>query len=89
MRASRFTEDQILGILREAETGRHTVGELCHLHGISEGTFYRWKNRHTKPEGAEARKMRDLQHENERLKRCLANQMLENEAIKELLAKKW
>jgi putative transposase len=88
MRRSRFTDEEVLQILREAGT-EHTVGRTCQIHGISEATYYRWKNHYTKPEGAEERRFKELERENLRLKKCLAERMVELDAMKDLLAKKW
>ena len=82
-----FTEEQIIGILKEAEAGGKTT-ELCRRHGISEQTFYRWKAKYGGLEVNEARRLRQLEHENGRLKRLVADLTLDNQALKELVGKK-
>ena len=88
MKRSRFTEEQIIGILREQETGI-AVAELCRKHGVSSPTFYKWKAKFGGMDVSEARKLRALEEENGRLKRMLADAMLDNVALKDLLGKKW
>ena len=88
MKRSRFTEEQIIGILREQETGV-TVTELCRKHGVSSPTFYKWKAKFGGLDVSEARRLKALEDENARLKRMLADAMLDNVALKDLLGKKW
>ena len=88
MKRSRFTEEQIIGILKEQETGV-TVADLCRKHGMSDATFYNWKAKYGGMEVSEAKRMRSLEDENAKLKRLLADAMLDNAALKDLLAKKW
>lgn len=88
MKRSRFTEEQIIAILREQEAGA-TTAELCRRHGISSATFYAWKAKYGGMEVSEARRLKALEDENTRLKRLLADAMLDNVALKDLLAKKW
>jgi putative transposase len=88
MKKSRFTEEQIVGILKEQETGV-AVAELCRKHGISSPTFYKWKAKYGGLDVSEARKLKSLEDENAKLKRMLADAMLDNVALKDLLGKKW
>ena len=88
MRKSRFSEVQIVRILRQADAGEKTVGQLCREHGISENTFYRWRRRYGGMGLPELRRQRQLEQENARLKRLLAERDLEVDALRELLAKK-
>jgi len=88
MKRSRFTEEQIIAILREQEAGAATA-ELCRRHGISQATFYNWKAKFGGMEVSEAKRLRALEDENARLKRLLADAMLDNVALKDLLSKKW
>jgi len=87
MRRKRFTEEQIIGIVKEAEAGAKST-DLCRRHGISEQTFYRWKAKYGGLEVNEARRLRQLEHENGRLKRLVADLTLDNQAVKELVGKK-
>jgi putative transposase len=88
MKRSRFTEEQIIAILREQETGV-PVAELCRKHGLSSPTFYKWKAKFGGLDVSEARRLRALEDENAKLKRMLADAMLDNVALKDLLGKKW
>ena len=86
MRRSRFTEEQIIAILAEQERGMKTA-ELCRKHGISQNTFYKWKSRFGGLDVSDARRLKSLETENVRLKRLLADAMLDNAALKDLLGK--
>jgi putative transposase len=88
MKRSRFTEEQIIGILREQEAGVATA-EVCRRHGISSATFYKWKAKFGGMDVSEARRLKALEDENTKLKRMLADAMLDNVALKDLLGKKW
>lgn len=86
MKRSRFTEDQIIGVLKEHQAGIPTA-ELCRKHGISEATFYNWRNRYGGMEVSDARRLKSLEDENRRLKKLLAESMLDVATLKEALGK--
>ncbi len=88
MKRSRFRDEQIILILKENEAGAR-VDDLCRRHGISTATFYAWRKKFGGMEASDARKLRDLETENARLKKIVAEQMLDMTAMKELLAKNW
>jgi putative transposase len=88
MKRTRFTEEQIIGILKEAEAGAKT-SELARRHGVSEATIYNWKAKFGGLEVSEAKRLRALEEENAKLKRLLADTLLDNAALKDLLSKKW
>jgi putative transposase len=87
MKKSRFTEAQIIGILDEQSRQGLKVSEVCRKHGISEPTFYSWRSKYGGMTVDELKRLKELEHENSRLKRIVANLTLENDAIKELLKK--
>jgi len=84
----RFSEEQIIGFLREAESGL-AVKELCRRHGFSEASYYLWRSKFGGMTVSEAKRLRELETENTRLKKLLAESMLDQAALKELLTKKW
>jgi putative transposase len=88
MKRSRFTEEQIIGILREQEAGMATA-EVCRKHGISGATFYKWKSKYGGLDVSDARRLKALEDENVKLKKLLAEAMLDNAILKDIAAKKW
>ena len=88
MKRSRFSDEQIITIVKEQEAGAMTA-DVCRKHGISDATFYKWKAKYGGLEISEARRLKALEDENSRLKRMLADAMLDNAALKDLLGKKW
>lgn len=88
MKRSRFSEEQIIGVLREHDAGAK-ASELARKHGISEATLYNWKARFGGMDVSDARRLKALEEENGKLKRLLADSLLDNSALRELLGKKW
>ena len=88
MKRKQFTEEQIIGVLREQEAGAKT-GDLARKHGVSEATLYNWKAKFGGMDVSDARRLKALEDENGKLKRLLADTMLDNTALKDLLSKKW
>lgn len=88
MKRSRFSEEQIIGILKEQEAGAATA-DVCRRHGISSATFYKWKAKYGGLDVSEARRLKTLEDENARLKKLLAESMLNEAALRDLLGKKW
>ena len=88
MKRKRYTEEQIIGILKEGEAGTATA-ELCRKHGISAGTYYRWKSKYGGMEVSDARRLKSLEDENRRLKKLVADQALDIHILKEVNSKKW
>ena len=88
MKKKRYSEEQIIGALKEQESGCK-VDDICRRYGIAQGTFYNWKSKYGGMEVNEAKRLRELEAENDRLKKLLAEQMLENTALKDVVSKKW
>jgi putative transposase len=88
MKGKRFTEEQIIGVLKEAEAGAKTK-DLCRKHGISDATFYNWKAKYGGLTVSEVRRLRELDQENAKLKKLLAEAELDKAALKDLLHRKW
>lgn len=87
MRKSRFTESQIVQILKSVEAGR-TVKDVCREHGVSDATYYNWKAKYGGMEASDIRRLKDLEDENRRLKQMFADLSLENRALKDVIEKK-
>jgi putative transposase len=88
MKRKRHTEEQIIAILKEHEAGAKTA-DVCRKHGISEATFYNWKAKYGGLEVSDAKRLKAVESENAKLKKLLADAMLDNAALKDLLAKRW
>ena len=88
MKRKRFSEEQIIAILKEHEAGV-PVAELCRKHGVSDASIYKWRAKFGGMEVSEAKRLKQLEDENAKLKRLLADAMLDNTALKDLLGKKW
>ena len=88
MKRARFTEEQIIGVLKEHEAGAKTA-DLARKHGVSEGTLYNWKAKYAGMTVSEARRLKELEQENAKLKRLLAEAELDKAALKDLLHRKW
>lgn len=88
MKRKRFTEDQIIGVLKESEAGAKT-DDICRRHGISSATWYSWRKKYGGMDASEAKRLRELEIENAKLKRIVADQTLDMSSMKELLARNW
>jgi putative transposase len=88
MKKSRFTEEQIIGILQEQEAGMKTA-EVCRKHGISQPTFYAWKTKYGGLSVPDAKRLKQLEEENTKLKKLLAEAMLDNAVLKDITSRKW
>jgi putative transposase len=88
MKRKRFTEEQIVGILKEHEAGV-AVSELCRKHGVSDASIYKWKAKYGGLEVSEAKRLKALEDENSKLKKLLAEAMLDNAMLKDIASKKW
>lgn len=89
MKRKRFSEEQIIRILKQAERGDKSIGEVCREHGVAENSFYRWRKKYGGLSVPEMRRLRELEKENARLKRLVAERDLEIDAMQELLSKNW
>ena len=87
MKGARFSQERIIGILKEADCKTSSIGELCRRHGVSEQTFYRWRRKYGGLSASEARRLKDLEKENSRLKRLLAERDVEIDVMKDMLSK--
>ena len=88
MKKSRFTEEQIIGSLQEQEAGMKTA-EICRKHGISQPTFYAWKTKYGGLSVPDAKRLKQLEEENTKLKKLLAEAMLDNAVLKDITSRKW
>ncbi len=88
MKKSRFSEEQVLAILKEQDSGAK-VADICRKHGITDATFHNWKNKYSGMSTQELSRLRNLEHENSRLKRAVADLTLDNQILKDVNSKKW
>ena len=89
MKAKRYTEEQIVQILKEGQSGAVTIGELCRKHGISDASYYHWKAKYAGLEVSDLRRLKQLEDENRRLKHIVAEQTLDIQALKAVASKNW
>ena len=89
MKKKRYSAEQVVKILQEAEKGEGSIGDVCRRYEVSEATFYRWRRVYGDMKVAEVKRLRELEQENARLKRLVAERDLEIDAMKEVLSKKW
>ncbi|MEW8029056.1 MAG: transposase [Candidatus Thiodiazotropha sp.] len=89
MSRSRFSEDQILAVLKEAEESDEKVTEICNKHGISDATFYKWRSKYGDQSASDSRRLKQLEEENRRLRSLVADLALRNQALKRVVSKKW
>ena len=88
MKNKRYSEEQVIKILQELESGK-TVAETCRKYGVAEATVYRWRQKYRGMDKAELKRLKELEQENARLKKIVAQQALDNDALKDLLGKEW
>ena len=89
MQRKNWSGEQIIGLLRQAENGQSTIAELCRAQGLSQNTFYKWRQKYGGMQVSDAKRLRELEAENARLKKLLAESQLDIAALKDVLAKKW
>ncbi|PUB72320.1 MAG: hypothetical protein DBP03_17490 [gamma proteobacterium symbiont of Ctena orbiculata] len=89
MSRSRFTEEQILAVLKEAEESNERIAEICNRHGISDATFYKWRTKYGDQSANDSRRVKQLEEENKRLRALVADLALRNQALKRVVSKKW
>ena len=88
MKKSRFSENQIINLLKEGESGAMTVPELCRLHGVGQSTYYNWKSKYGGMQASDLTKLKELEAENAKLKKMFADVSLQNMALKDIVEKK-
>lgn len=88
MKTSQWSEERIIELLQQAERGEMTITELCRTHNVSQNSFYKWRQKYGGLQVSEAKRLRELEQENSRLKKLLAESMLDNALLKEVLQKK-
>jgi putative transposase len=88
MRGKRFTEDKIIGVLKEAEAGAKII-DVCRRHGISDATYYNWKTKYAGMQRSDIKRLKEVEEENRKLKRIVADQQLEITAMKDIVSKNW